>query len=81
MAASLTGTFIAITFWSWIAPIRFGGRELVWSFERGVNETGTLAGWVGLSIIGLVAGLVSGVAEAMGEISTKRSYSSIPTDV
>lgn len=45
----------------------------MWSFDQGVNETGTLAGWSGLSIIGLVAGLISGVAEALGEVySAKR---------
>ncbi|EKM74635.1 hypothetical protein AGABI1DRAFT_116813 [Agaricus bisporus var. burnettii JB137-S8] len=65
MAASFTGTCIAIAFWAWIAPMRFGGKELVWSFEKGVTGTGTLSGWLGLSIVGLVAGLISGVAEAM----------------
>lgn len=67
MAASFTGTCIAIAFWAWIAPMRFGGKELVWSFEKGVTGSGTLSGWLGLSIVGLVAGLISGVAEAMGE--------------
>ncbi|KAF5343593.1 hypothetical protein D9756_011596 [Leucocoprinus leucothites] len=51
-------------------PMRFEGREVSWDFVRGVTlggggEKGVLSGWVGLGIIGVVAGLVSGVAEAM----------------
>ncbi|KAF5344767.1 hypothetical protein D9756_011063 [Leucocoprinus leucothites] len=70
IAASLTGAMIAVGFWAWIAPMRFEGREVSWDFVRGVTlggggEKGVLSGWVGLGIIGVVAGLVSGVAEAM----------------
>jgi diacylglycerol kinase (CTP) len=47
--------------------MKFSGSDLVWSFKRGGNETGALRRWLGLSVIGLVVGLISGVVEAKGE--------------
>ena len=46
--------------------MRFGGREATWSYEEGVRGVGG-GGPVGLLLIGVVAGLVSGIAEALGE--------------
>ncbi|KAF9443333.1 hypothetical protein P691DRAFT_738019 [Macrolepiota fuliginosa MF-IS2] len=75
VAACLTGGMIAIGFWALIAPVRFAGRDVSWDFVKGVRlglgsgvgngSEGFLGGWVGLGVIGVVAGLVSGVAEAM----------------
>ncbi|KAL9708727.1 Diacylglycerol kinase [Leucoagaricus gongylophorus] len=73
LAATLTGMIATVGFWGWIAPVRFSGRELSWDFVRGVAMSGVregagikgLSGWTGLSVIGVVAGLVSGVTEAM----------------
>ncbi|KXN89285.1 CTP-dependent diacylglycerol kinase 1, partial [Leucoagaricus sp. SymC.cos] len=77
MAASLTGALIAVGFWSCIAPVRFGGAEVSWDFVKGVvvgssgmirgggSEGGVLKGWMGLSVLSVVTGLVSGVVEAM----------------
>lgn len=74
LVATLTGMIATVGFWGWIAPVRFSGRELSWDFVRGVAMSGVregagikgLSGWTGLSVIGVVAGLVSGVTEAMG---------------
>ncbi|KXN89288.1 CTP-dependent diacylglycerol kinase 1 [Leucoagaricus sp. SymC.cos] len=77
IAASLTGALIAVGFWSCIAPVRFGGAEVSWDFVKGVvigssemvggggSEGEVLKGWIGLSVLSVVTGLVSGVAEAM----------------
>jgi len=51
-----------------------GGAGLSWSFEKGVavgaaaraGEGAVLRGWVGLGVMGVVSGLVSGVVEALG---------------
>ncbi|GLB40113.1 putative phosphatidate cytidylyltransferase [Lyophyllum shimeji] len=75
IAATITGACIAIGFWGWIAPVR---RDITWSWD-GVRTSSHLlsslglggaglrgaGGWPGLGAIGLVAGLVSGVAEAL----------------
>ncbi|KXN80610.1 CTP-dependent diacylglycerol kinase 1 [Leucoagaricus sp. SymC.cos] len=78
-AASLTGALIAVEFWSCIAPVRFGGAEAGWNFIKDVvvrssgmvggggSEGGMLKGWIGLSVLSVVIGLVSGVAQVMGE--------------
>lgn len=80
LAASATGAAIAFGFWGWIAPLRNGGADVTWSWNSGVRHTTSLLpslgvegaglggakGWVGLAVIGVVAGLVSGVAEALG---------------
>lgn len=78
IAASLTGACVAIAFWGWIAPLRNNGVDLLWTWQGGVSATSSLlkwfgmssglggaSGWTGLGIIGLVSGLVSGVAEAL----------------
>jgi diacylglycerol kinase (CTP) len=80
IAASVTGACIAVTFWGWIAPLRNNVADLSWSWQDGVRATSPsllrwfgmegsgisgAKGWIGLGIIGVVAGLVSGVAEAL----------------
>ncbi|KAG8215954.1 hypothetical protein J3R82DRAFT_7934 [Butyriboletus roseoflavus] len=74
-AATLTGAVIATGFWTLLAPLREQG--LTWTWQGGVshNFSGgvrggpgsppTFAGWVGLLTIGVVAGLVTGIAEAL----------------
>lgn len=64
IAASVTGAVCAMGFWAFVAPTRFGGREVTWSWEEGVRGSGG-GGPLGLLLIGVVAGLVSGVAEAL----------------
>ncbi|EDR10466.1 uncharacterized protein LACBIDRAFT_316889 [Laccaria bicolor S238N-H82] len=67
-AASITGAVIAVGFWSLVAPFRNGGRDVTWALEGGVRAAGQHlggGGWAGLALIGLVAGVVSGVAEAL----------------
>jgi diacylglycerol kinase (CTP) len=80
VAASVTGACIAIGFWGWVAPLRDDAADVSWSWEAGVQGSGLLVswlgvgaeggwgggGWLGLGLIGVVAGLVSGVAEALG---------------
>lgn len=84
LAATLTGACIAVGFWGWIAPLRNDGADLSWWWSGGVRSASTFlswlgyegsglagaGGWSGLSAIGLLAGLVSGVAEALGKTST-----------
>jgi diacylglycerol kinase (CTP) len=70
LAATVTGASIAFGFWGSIAGMRNGGRDVVWSWDEGVRgfaHTGAMAagGPVGLSVISAVAGVVSGVAEAL----------------
>ncbi|KAF8057065.1 hypothetical protein FPV67DRAFT_1658150 [Lyophyllum atratum] len=76
IAATITGACIAVGFWSWVAPIR---SDVSWSWDGGVRSSSNLlpslgfggaglhgaGGWAGLGVIGLVVGLVSGVAEAL----------------
>lgn len=65
IAASVTGAAIAVSFWGLIAPVRVDPTDVTWSWDTGVSQTGRLAGWFGLTVLGAVAGLVSGVAEAL----------------
>jgi CDP-diglyceride synthetase len=73
IAATVTGALIAFTFWGWVAPVRFAGSECTWGWDRGVQpassvySSSTTGGWTGLGAISAVAGLVSGVAEALGK--------------
>jgi diacylglycerol kinase (CTP) len=73
IAATLTGAAIAAGFWGLAAPARFGGRDVTWSWSEGVRQVtqgaetqafGAGGVW-GLVAITVVAGLVSGVAEAL----------------
>lgn len=80
VAASLTGSLTAVTFWGWFAPLA-NRPEVSWTWDDGFSapfSTGDYAfgyvetqnplnfgGWGGLGIIGISAGLVSGVAEAL----------------
>ena len=78
LAASVTGACIAFGFWGWIAGMRNGGRDVTWSWDGGVRgyaeaENGAkvamgAGGPLGLLVITLVAGVVSGVAEALGPL-------------
>lgn len=82
VAASLTGTLTAVSFWGWFAPSV--NRPVSWTWADGFSlssaaggcilsnvnqgrESFNFGGWMGLGIIGIFAGLVSGVAEALGD--------------
>lgn len=87
-AASLTGAAIAMGFWSFLGPVREHG--LTWTWQLGVSQSFiggvrggsgsslTFAGWVGLLTIGVFAGLVTGIAEALGPYSVP--YICVSTD-
>ena len=62
LAASATGAAIAVGFWGVLSHTRPG---VSWTWENGFFGAGG-GGALGLAIIGLVAGLVTGVAEALG---------------
>ena len=64
IAGSVTGALITAGFWGWLGPL--GSAAPVWSWESGVAGTGVLSGGLGLSMIGLVGGLIAGVSEALG---------------
>ncbi|KAF6744298.1 hypothetical protein DFP72DRAFT_1095286 [Ephemerocybe angulata] len=64
IAASVTGAAIAMGFWGALAGTRHGGADAIWKWEGGVRGAGG-GGVLGLLAIGVVAGLVSGVAEAL----------------
>ncbi|EKM56821.1 uncharacterized protein PHACADRAFT_254155 [Phanerochaete carnosa HHB-10118-sp] len=63
IAGSITGAAIVAGFWTFLGPL--GELEPVWTFEGGVEGTGSFSGWFGLSAISVVSGLVSGVSEAL----------------
>jgi diacylglycerol kinase (CTP) len=72
IAATVTGAAVAAGFWTYIAPIR---DNLTWSWDAGVSSTfsgasveagGVFSEFTGLAVVTLWAGLVSGVAEALG---------------
>ena len=67
IAGSLTGAIIVAGFWGFLGLS--GNIDPMWTFEQGVaSEPGTssFGGWLGLGLISVVSGLVSGVAEALG---------------
>jgi len=74
IAATLTGSAVAFGFWGYIAPLRTSGSEMTWSWDDGVRriaESGEVTslgagGVFGLIAISVVSGLVSGIAEALG---------------
>lgn len=82
VAASLTGALTAVTFWGWFAPL-VNRPEVSWTWLDGFSVSSAardqifdsvkgrgshrFGGWLGLGIIGIFAGLVSGVAEALGD--------------
>lgn len=74
LAASVTGACIAFGFWGWVAGTRNGGRDVVWSWDEGVRGLGQgdasvgmgAGGPLGLLVIAVVSGVISGVAEALG---------------
>jgi len=68
IAASVTGTLIAVGFWGWVAPLRgvtTTGISWAWANSDTSRQAGVTGGWIGLGLVGVVAGLVSGVAEAL----------------
>ncbi|KAF9474383.1 hypothetical protein BDN70DRAFT_815769 [Pholiota conissans] len=72
-AATVTGAAIAFGFWGFVAPIRAGGRDITWAWTGGVRniaangEATSLGGGgvLGLLVLSIVAGVVSGIAEAL----------------
>ncbi|KAF9651016.1 hypothetical protein BDM02DRAFT_3267535 [Thelephora ganbajun] len=77
VAASLTGALTAVAFWGWFAPL-VNRPEVSWTWIDGFSASSTagdhlkqgrgslsFGGWMGLGIIGIFAGLASGVAEAL----------------
>jgi len=83
IAASVTGALTAVAFWGWFAPSvnrpevswtwvdgfsasLAAGDDILDSVKQGQGSP-NFGGWIGLGIIGVVAGLVSGVAEALGD--------------
>jgi len=72
-AATITGAAAAFGFWGFVAPIRNGGLDISWAWQGGVRQAAGgeptsmgASGLLGLLAISVVAGLVSGVAEALG---------------
>ncbi|THH29166.1 hypothetical protein EUX98_g5024 [Antrodiella citrinella] len=65
MAATVVGAMVVAGFWGW--TVALGVAEPVWTWSDGLVEakTGLLSGWVGLCVLSVVSGLVSGVAEAL----------------
>lgn len=88
LAATITGACIAFGFWGWLAPARSNPADVSWRWDTGVVWSSShipqprtqglgLSGLLGLTVISLVAGLVSGVAEALGtriHLSISHSY-------
>lgn len=83
IAASITGALAAVAFWGWFAPSvnrpevswtwvdgfsssPAAGDDILDGVKHG-RGSANFGGWMGLGIIGIVAGLVSGVAEALGD--------------
>ena len=83
IAASITGALTSVAFWGWFAPLVnrpevswtwVDGFSASSAARGGILDSAkqgrgplNLSGWVGLGVIGVVAGLVSGVAEALGD--------------
>ncbi|KAF8869341.1 hypothetical protein CPB84DRAFT_1818714 [Gymnopilus junonius] len=67
-AASITGACIALGFWSFIAPMRAGGKEVTWAWDGGVrqlvpdSEPKSLGGGGALGLLAISVLLVSSVA-------------------
>lgn len=58
LGASVTGALIAVGFWTCLAPVR--PADITWRFD-----SSSASGWIGLAVLAIYAGLVSGVAEAL----------------
>ncbi|KZT43329.1 hypothetical protein SISSUDRAFT_968198, partial [Sistotremastrum suecicum HHB10207 ss-3] len=68
MAAALTGLVITTSFWGYFGPLRAGfdaGSASVAASEPGMVWTWKNGSWGGLAVLGVVAGLISGVTEAL----------------
>jgi len=81
VAASLTGASTAVAFWGWFAPsvnrpevswswvdgfcASSQTRDYILNNVKQGQGLSHLGGWIGLGVIGVFAGLVSGVAEAL----------------
>lgn len=59
-AAAVTGAAIAVGFWGWVVPSV--GAQSSWHWPAASE-------WLGLGVLGIVAGLISGVTEALGACS------------
>jgi diacylglycerol kinase (CTP) len=67
IAGSLTGALVAASFWGRFAPRMAGpDAQLSWTWEHGVSDVPGTGGWLGLSVLAAVTGLITGVAEALG---------------
>lgn len=66
IAGSVTGALITAGFWGSLSTL--GSIVPIWSWAGGVAETGVLSGWVGLSIISTISGIISGISEALGKL-------------
>ena len=83
VAASFTGALTAAAFWGWFAPsvnrpevswtwvdgfsASSAAGDHVLDNTKRVRGSLNFGGWVGLGIIGIFTGVVSGVAEALGD--------------
>ena len=75
IAGSLTGAVIAAGFWG-IYGLS-GNIQPIWTLEGGVAGTsvgssgsGVLSGWLGLGVVSVFSGIVSGISEALGAFLT-----------
>jgi len=83
VAASLTGALTAAAFWGWFAPsvnrpevswtwvdgfsVSSAAGDHILDNVKRVRGPLNFCGWIGLGIIGIFTGVVSGVAEALGD--------------
>jgi len=72
-AATITGAAVALGFWGFVAPLCNGVFDISWAWKGGVRQATACeptsicaGGLLGLLAISVVAGVVSGVAEALG---------------
>ncbi|KAH9828944.1 uncharacterized protein C8Q71DRAFT_799879 [Rhodofomes roseus] len=68
-AAVVTGAAIAAGFWGWVVPQVGEASSWHWPAVAPTTESpsnlGATGGWLGLSVLGVVAGLISGITEAL----------------
>ncbi|KZT63823.1 hypothetical protein DAEQUDRAFT_747718 [Daedalea quercina L-15889] len=69
IAAAVTGAAIAVSFWGWVVPQV--GQPGSWKWPAVAPSTANptalaaTSSWLGLGVLGVVAGLISAVAEAL----------------
>lgn len=68
-----------------MAPLRAGGRDITWAWDGGVRNASGMSlgggGVLGLLALSVVAGLVSGVAEALGMSLSYPTITELDTDI